>query len=1023
MRNFSSRPQQNNLVIASSASVSSPRAPVPVTLPSSAILQDGHPPHPQMSLSCSAPTSLIRSPASRPLPTPVRPAADSLLQQRQKQQQLQQSQLQAQLQQQSASSLPSPDPTIPPGSHGSPTGAAEMSRSAIVSPATIAFPSPPYQQVPPVHGPRQCTLALEAPSLLLAGNQQGNPNSSPVHQRDLLVGPRTPPLRAHHNPTLSTLPPHLPPPQSQSHGAIATFRSNNVNSKFFARAKYDLNVFVKTASGISAAVEAPRIHLLSFACDEQDFLYIFLHQIYCLGSADFRKLPGITSKHEQGLDVVRHLLVDNSRVSPQFLAFSANFPQPVSQMLLDRACKEVLGQVRLILAAFVDRWHQFENGARSRGYPPLVDEIAGSLGISSPILQFNIFLCLCRRIPGATLETELRALFSKDLMNIKRRYFQQVSTEERMAENNRLIQEYKAVIAAGLTVTRPPNPPVSSQAVSASVPGLVTVPASHNTPAAVQLQSRNHFPNDMASTPVTSPPVAPPPRIPQRLNSNQSIGQHRGTGAQVLPPQTAGRISQPLMATAAPHIPRPEVPQRRPTQQTPQQSRPQNTSFVQVPTRTTQMPAGYSRQPLNPQYVSPYQSQHPNQQQRNSSRLLPPPNQPAVMNTRPNPNRSAIHQAHLRDPVNRIISRDATGEREVELLPYLTSFVVGPKPLSREKSAFVWQFSLSESELQRRPKVEAQGKCERMLRTLIEGNQSYRLRCIKVPSSTASVSEHSWSVAETVWPLGLYMSVNGVEVHPRRKLHNGRDLPLEVTMRLREGDNLLSVNLIRNPTEKTDFTFAVAIEVITFRSFSHAKNLAQTLPAAESRRRICERLAAKPSADDDDELRIVSDDLKITLVDPFTARLFVIPVRGIHCEHPECFDRDTFLQTRLLKSGNCSAIEADWRCPICRQDARPQSLIVDGLLAEVGAELARTNRGEGVRALQVRADGSWMVQTEEDEQSSGRGILQPSRVPSKRKVPESEIGMHTPQRPKIDRSSSMPGEASSNPSSAVVILD
>jgi hypothetical protein len=211
----------------------------------------------------------------------------------------------------------------------------------------------------------------------------------------------------------------------------------------------------------------------------------------------------------------------------------------------------------------------------------------------------------------------------------------------------------------------------------------------------------------------------------------------------------------------------------------------------------------------------------------------------------------------------------------------------------------------------------------------------------------------------------------------------------------------------------------MGVEIISFHSFTHAKSLAQLLPAIESRKQICGRLS-RNTGDDDDELSIVSDYLTVTLVDPYTARIFTVPVRGRHCQHSECFDHETFIQTRALKPGDCSAIEADWKCPICRQDARPQSLIVDGFLLEIRSELERTNRCDGARSLQIKADGTWELKTDEDAEG---GTPELSRTAIKRKSAALENAIYPPgQRPKVDRSWSLP-DGVTNQSSDVIVLD
>lgn len=139
----------------------------------------------------------------------------------------------------------------------------------------------------------------------------------------------------------------------------------------------------------------------------------------------------------------------------------------------------------------------------------------------------------------------------------------------------------------------------------------------------------------------------------------------------------------------------------------------------------------------------------------------------------------------------------------------------------------------------------------------------------------------------------------------------------------------------------------------------------QPISATDSRAAIQKRLAP---INHDDDLAVVTDNLNISLVDPFTARVFDIPARSRHCSHLECFDRDTFINTRKSVSGPTPMVE-EWRCPICKADARPQFLVVDGFFAEIHTELTQSNRLNEARAIQVRIDGSWTLKTTADETS------------------------------------------------------
>jgi hypothetical protein len=51
-------------------------------------------------------------------------------------------------------------------------------------------------------------------------------------------------------------------------------------------------------------------------------------------------------------------------------------------------------------------------------------------------------------------------------------------------------------------------------------------------------------------------------------------------------------------------------------------------------------------------------------------------------------------------------------------------------------------------------------------------------------------------------------------------------------------------------------------------------------------------------------------------LDISTKKLITIPVRGVECSHPQCFDLDDFLS--LLFISPCR----QWKCPICSEEAK-----------------------------------------------------------------------------------------------------
>jgi len=135
----------------------------------------------------------------------------------------------------------------------------------------------------------------------------------------------------------------------------------------------------------------------------------------------------------------------------------------------------------------------------------------------------------------------------------------------------------------------------------------------------------------------------------------------------------------------------------------------------------------------------------------------------------------------------------------------------------------------------------------------------------------------------------------------------------------------------------------------------------QRIPAKQTLDNIKKSLTGAV-ASDDDEIVMVASDLTIDLADPFMAKIFEIPVRGSTCLHRECFDLETFLNTRPSKPKHPeqpSMVDV-WKCPLCGRDARPYTLRVDDFLISVREKLASDGMLD-CKAILVAADGSWKV--------------------------------------------------------------
>lgn len=88
------------------------------------------------------------------------------------------------------------------------------------------------------------------------------------------------------------------------------------------------------------------------------------------------------------------------------------------------------------------------------------------------------------------------------------------------------------------------------------------------------------------------------------------------------------------------------------------------------------------------------------------------------------------------------------------------------------------------------------------------------------------------------------------------------------------------------------------------------------------------------------------------------------PVRGIECEHLQCYDANSYVDVNI-KIRN---VEKRWRCPVCSKLARPEDLIVDEFLLE-------GMRGAKV-ALQVSVEEGLMKRLKLDTNRSEWDILE-----------------------------------------------
>lgn len=353
----------------------------------------------------------------------------------------------------------------------------------------------------------------------------------------------------------------------------------------------------------------------------------------------------------------------------------------------------------------------------------------------------------------------------------------------------------------------------------------------------------------------------------------------------------------------------------------------------------------------------------------------------------------SLHQAQARSP-DRTRRADEEGERHYQAV---SSFAIEPFRLVYFHELEVTVAPETHSllcKMQRLPPLDGQLSVS-TVRKYTSGSLRYRLRCCRTNTDKV-VTESDWVTKETSWPDYIFPHFNGEKLVVRRGTHHGKDLPVELTDFVVPGLNKLKVATMQaGPTaDKIVRRFHLAVEVV--ETLSHSAVLEHVwatgvVDSDETLGKIRKRVDAVPDEDGIaviDRSGVTASELSIDLTDPFSASIFSIPARGSACSHMECFDLETWLNTRpikqAIKNGQpyvCTSpkrlepSEPDkWKCPICFADARPRSLRIDSFLLNVRKQLEEQNKLD-TKSILVAADGTWrpVVEPVDDEDAGSDG--------------------------------------------------
>lgn len=340
----------------------------------------------------------------------------------------------------------------------------------------------------------------------------------------------------------------------------------------------------------------------------------------------------------------------------------------------------------------------------------------------------------------------------------------------------------------------------------------------------------------------------------------------------------------------------------------------------------------------------------------------------------------SLHQAHVRSPRRQAKNLPAGPEKFYQAVKTLVAGPVSVPPLDELQEIC---FEVTEEHLALAAVAKTKNGDHLPTVECESGSLRWRLRCCRIDQGIwpGSATVGDWLSVDVHWPPSLFMLLNDTHaLETRRHTHNKKDLPVELTDFVTRGTNRVKISLPEVLGVKSANRF-FAVEMLEVLSHSDVVQRVWdqgVIPEDETLQIVRNRLSGPA---DDDGVLFEAPYVSIDLADPFMSRIFEIPVRGVECPHLECFDLDTWLQTRPVKPGlkcrhhvvtcNCPApaepsVPDKWACPICGKDARPYNLRIDGFLLMVRRQLEAQGR-LNTKSVHVKADGTWTVVVEDDD--------------------------------------------------------
>ncbi|ETN37888.1 uncharacterized protein HMPREF1541_07511 [Cyphellophora europaea CBS 101466] len=747
---------------------------------------------------------------------------------------------------------------------------------------------------------------------------------------------------------------------------------------------------------VQTQLDVGRVNFLMEAAEMQDMDVFLLHQLYMIWTLRPREISealhfGPSSL--QGMSTLTYILGANESLTPRLANALLDFPEPWQVVLKPEFFSHVT-RMQNTVTLLHQNWQAVLQMCLKRGFPPSPIEVCLHFDLPSPRMQLACFTALCHHLRFFSDNHHQSAVVSCFTTFQQKRPASSVPRDIDFAE---WVQALPLPSSASTNTMRrnsaipdmDPNAQIHPQQVRGAL--QPPRPASiHPNPRHSQVPTFNnrtpHFPPPQLGN--ANPSERPSPVLMHQHRNGGFVGSHQvprpGQRPQAIPPQFQQyqNNAQPLAYC----VPR----QRQQFVQQPQSQVGTNLDHLSIhPLGWAPTPKHVQGLPGLPQALIAPHMQTQYQPSAPATTLLPPPNWQMPQAVHPRSDRVALHQAHLRSPVARIV--DANNKAATDLILYesVKRLILPPQPLGHNNRFAFWSIDISNEEMDRKLVYAPPSHSTLMTGSHLfkQGSLRWRLKCVaREATETSTPDEAEFCSRPVSWPEHLFVSFNQLDdVLLRRKQHYGRDLPADLTSYVQVGANILTLSFDETSKEESEKKVHwIAIEEIELVEDDQLRRSIDKIPPDISLSRTL--ACMKGNEGDDDDVAITNPTLSIEVADPFTAVIWKTPVRGKTCKHRECFDLDTFLSSRPKSQLAGPAGADDWRCPHCQKDARPQSLIIDGFLENVRETLEQQGLLD-VKAIVIKENGQWEAKQQHQDgraksampsaPANGEGALRP----------------------------------------------